>query len=242
MALNLSKRTRIVLLFLLGIALPSLLLGYLAFRGVQNDRALLEKNRANEHRKIAENVSHALDDRLRSTEQAFQEFLSKRDLNNRSETLVQFDNLKAEHPLIAEIFTILSSRQILFLGTALLFHSSGSIPSPDSSSSDPSVILILRQGEQEEFQKKDYRRALAIYRQVLRKASDPYSSGDALGRIARVQKKAKLLQEAIDSYKRIAEEYAQVQIKKGIPMGLAARLEMGKLLVEMEDFHTGFYR
>ena len=32
------QRRRIILLFGLGIVLPSLLLGYLAFRGVQNDR------------------------------------------------------------------------------------------------------------------------------------------------------------------------------------------------------------
>ncbi|MDP2914077.1 MAG: hypothetical protein Q8O91_01335, partial [Candidatus Aminicenantes bacterium] len=39
------KRKRIIILFFMGIVLPSLLLGYLAFRGVKNDRALVEKNR-----------------------------------------------------------------------------------------------------------------------------------------------------------------------------------------------------
>ena len=38
-----DKRRRILLLFLLGIGLPSFLLGYLAFRGVRNDQALLER-------------------------------------------------------------------------------------------------------------------------------------------------------------------------------------------------------
>jgi signal transduction histidine kinase/tetratricopeptide (TPR) repeat protein len=238
MALNLSKRTRIVLLFLLGIALPSLILGYLAFRGVQNDRALLERNRANEHRKIAENVSHALDDRLRAAEQSFQESLMRKDPDNRSEMIVQLENLKAKHPLVGEAFTILSSRQIRYFDAPLLFHAYGSIPSIDVSSSDPAAVRMLRPGEQLEFQKKDYRRAIAIYTQALRKASDPYTRGDVFGKIARVQKKANLLQEAIDTYQTIAEEYGQVQITKGIPMGLAARLEIGTLLVEMEDITT----
>ena len=236
MALNLPKRTRIVLLFLLGIALPSLLLGYLAFRGVQNDRALLEKNRANEHRGIAEKVSQSLDDRLRAAEQAFQEFLLKRDPDNRSEMIVQFDNLKTENPLIGEIFTILSSRQIRFFETPLLFHSSGSISSPGFSSPDPSVVRMLRQGQQMEFQKKDYRKTLAIYRQALRRTSDHHTRGDVLSKIARVQKKAKLLQEAIDTYQTLEADYSRVQITEGIPLGLAARLEMGALLAEMEDF------
>jgi len=232
----LPKRTRIILLFLFGIGGPSLLLGYLAFRGVQNDQALLEKNRANEHWEIAEKVSQSLDDRLRAAEQAFQEFLLKRDRDNRSEMIVQFDNLKTKNPLIGEVFTILSSRQIRFFETPMLFHSSGSLSSPGLSSLDPSVVRMLRQGQQMEFQKEDYWKALAIYRQALRRASDPHTRGAVLGKIARVQKKAKLLHEATNTYQTIAEEHSEVEITKGIPMGLAARLEMGALLVEMEDF------
>ena len=40
---SLLRRRKILLHFFLGIGLPSLLLGYLAFRGIQNDIALLEK-------------------------------------------------------------------------------------------------------------------------------------------------------------------------------------------------------
>jgi len=54
------KRRRIVLLFGFGIVLPSVLLGYLAFRGVQNDRALVEKERAEETRRTADRVVAAL--------------------------------------------------------------------------------------------------------------------------------------------------------------------------------------
>jgi signal transduction histidine kinase/tetratricopeptide (TPR) repeat protein len=236
MALNLPKRTRIVLLFLVGIALPSLLLGYLAFRGVQNDRALLEKNRANEHRGLAEKVSQSLDGRLRAAEQAFQEFLLKRDSDNRSEMIVQFDNLKTKNPLIGEVLTILSSRQIRFFETPLLFHSSGSIPSPGLSSPDSSVVRLLQQGEQMEFQKKDYQKALALYRQALRRTSDHHTCGDVLSKIARVQKKAKLFQDTMNTYQTLGADYSRVQITEGIPLGLAARLEMGVLLVEIEDF------
>jgi tetratricopeptide (TPR) repeat protein len=219
-----------------GIALPSLLLGYLAFRGVQNDRALLEKNRANEHRGLAEKVSQSLDDRLRAAEQAFQEFLLKRDSDNRSEMIVRFDNLKTKNPLIGEVLTILNSRQIRFFEAPLLFHASGSIPSPGLSSPDSSVVRLLQQGEQMEFQKKDYQKALALYRQALRRTSDHHTCGDVLSKIARVQKKAKLFQDTMNTYQTLGADYSRVQITEGIPLGLAARLEMGVLLVEIEDF------
>jgi hypothetical protein len=35
-----KKHQRIIVLFLFGIGLPSLLLAYLAFRGIQNDQAI----------------------------------------------------------------------------------------------------------------------------------------------------------------------------------------------------------
>ena len=46
-------RRRTILLFVLGIALPSTLLGYLAFRGIRNDQALLERERREDLRRIA---------------------------------------------------------------------------------------------------------------------------------------------------------------------------------------------
>jgi hypothetical protein len=49
---SIQKRKRIFLLFFLGIGIPSVLLGYLAFRGIQNDQALIEKTKRNEYQKL----------------------------------------------------------------------------------------------------------------------------------------------------------------------------------------------
>ena len=65
------QRRRIVLLFGLGIVLPSVLLGYLAFRGIQNDRALVEKERAEAIRRTAERALAEVDDRIADAESAF---------------------------------------------------------------------------------------------------------------------------------------------------------------------------
>ena len=65
------QRRRIVLLFGIGIVLPSLLLGYLAFRGIQNDRALVEKERLEEIRRTADLVIGAVDDTITAVEDAF---------------------------------------------------------------------------------------------------------------------------------------------------------------------------
>jgi len=71
MELSVKRRKKIFLLFFLGIGLPSLLLGYLAFRGIQNDRALLEKRRLDEHHRIAELIIGSIDENISEVEKTF---------------------------------------------------------------------------------------------------------------------------------------------------------------------------
>jgi len=229
------KRTKIVLLFLLGIVLPSLLLGYLAFRGVQNDSALLEKNRLEEHRRIAENISRKVDESLLEVEHAFQKFLSERDPNNPSGMIRQLEGLKTSHPLIQEVFAIQSDRSIRFFNTSLLYQLRESIKLPDRSTFNRSVGRLLQQAQQFEFQNQDYKRALGVYKQALRATSDPHIQADLLRKIARVQKKSKHFQEAIKTYQTIADKYGQIRIMERFPLGLVALLEIGSLHVEMGD-------
>lgn len=229
------KRTRIVLLFLLGIVVPSMLLGYLAFRGVQNDRALLEKSRLEEHRRIAENISRKVDESLLAVEQAFRKFKSERDPINPSGMIQQLEDLKTVHPLIQEVFAIQSDRSIQFFNTFLLYQSKESIKLVDRSPPDHSVNRMLQQGQQWEFRDRDYQRALDVYRQALRATSDPHIQADLLSKIARVQKKSKRFQEAIKTYQIIADKYGQIRIMEGFPLGLVARVEIGSLHIKMED-------
>ena len=229
------KRTRIVFLFLFGIVLPSLLLGYLAFRGVQNDRALLEKNRIDEHRGIAEDISQKVDESLLAAEQAFQKLLLDKNPNNPSGMIQQFENLITSHPLIQEVFAIQSDLTIRFFNTFLLYRSSGSIQLSDTSPPSQSIDRLLQQAQKFEFQNQDFKRAMGAYRQALLESSNPKIQGDLLSRIARVQKKSKQFQESMKTYQTIAERYSQIQLIQGIPLGLAARLEIGSLHLEMED-------
>ena len=48
-----EARQRTVLLFVLGIGLPSILLGYLHSRGIRNNQPLLERERSEDLRRIA---------------------------------------------------------------------------------------------------------------------------------------------------------------------------------------------
>jgi signal transduction histidine kinase len=59
--------------------------------------------------------------------------------------------------------------------------------------------------------------------------------GDLLNSLARVQKKANLIPEAIDTYRQIMRDYDQVRSSAGIPLGLAAGCELASLLFTAEN-------
>ena len=93
------KRRRIILLFALGIVLPSLLLGFLAFRGIQNDRALLEKERLEASRRMADKVIREVDDKISAVETALTAYAG----DAQAPALQQ---LASKHSLVEEIFVL----------------------------------------------------------------------------------------------------------------------------------------
>ncbi len=235
MKLAVNKRTRIILLFLLGIGVPSLLLGYLAYRGVRNDQALLEKDRINEHRKIAEMIADLVNEQLLKVEQAFQEFLAAEGEQDLSSKTLSPESLKKQYSLIEEVFSIRGFNEIHFPFAKLLYRLDGGIHLP-AFPSPPSLTRLIQSGQQSEFQRQDYSQALTLYRQALQQTSSLQSKGSVWGRIARVQKKSNLYKDAIETYQMIAKDFSQVQVGDGIPLGLAARLEVGFLFAENNNY------
>jgi hypothetical protein len=94
MGISFHKRKRIPLLFLIGIGIPCLLLGYLAFRGIQNDQALLEKERMNEHRKILDLINRSVEENILKVEQSFLLTMAKNQDINQPVLIHSMDSLK----------------------------------------------------------------------------------------------------------------------------------------------------
>ncbi len=235
MELSVKKRKKIFLLFFLGIGLPSLLLGYFAFRGIQNDQALLEKRRFDDHRRAAEQVTSFIDKSISEVEQAFLRALSSPDSSGEPDFIQPLNDFKNRYPLVEEAFLFRDDDEIRFPLAEHLFFPDGSLPDSAVSSTQFLLNPNFRTAQQLEFQQKSYRKALSSYQRAMEQVNDRQLKGECLSAIARVQKKAKLLEEAIESYKKISEDYSRVRITDGIPLGLAARLELGLLYQEVGD-------
>jgi signal transduction histidine kinase len=232
MAAAKDKRKTILLHFLLGVGLPSLLLGYLAFRGIQKDVALLETERFNAHLAIAQQVVDSVDQRLADVEKAFADCMTRYRLIPPDIELTEtLQRLKEQQPLI-DAFFYLDKDQCIELPLSRLLYL------PDGSSGSPiqqGVPASLAVGQDYEFQQKLWKEALASYQEAWARSSDRYTKGVALHACGRVQQKLNDWSEAARTYRTIAKEYRDIKVVSGLPLGLVAQRELADLFVTLND-------
>ena len=232
---SIHKRRKILLHFFLGIGLPSLLLGYLAFRGIQNDQALLERERLNEYRAIAQRITTSIDEHILMVEQAFLDSIGNHQGPQNSALLHSLTRLENEQPVVEELFIFDSAKHIQLPLAELLFLPDGDSDFPSAQPRSVSLLREIRDGQQYEFQQHHYRKAIASYRQAFAHVSSQEAKAEVLNAIARVQKKSAQFRDATQSYRAIVQDYSRVRMRSGIPSGLVARLELGSLLPSMND-------
>lgn len=242
------QRHRIVLLFGLGIVLPSLLLGYLAFRGIQNDRALLEKERLEETRQAADRILKTVDDGIAAIETAFSKIVADHSGTPSPAMAAALEELAAGSPLVEQVFYLQDLKAIHFPTAKLLYVTDGRRETGLSPRPNSMVSAQIQAGQRLEFQEKNFPRALAAYRQALGRANDPRLAGTILNAVARVQRKSGLLKEAVATYERIVSEHGGAVNPGGMPLGPSAVLEICVLSRELEDYakslqaSVGLYR
>ncbi|MCJ7582074.1 MAG: hypothetical protein MUP98_16300, partial [Candidatus Aminicenantes bacterium] len=230
-----QKQFRILFLFILGVGIPSLLLGYLAFRGIRNDQALLEREKREELQSLAETITIEIENTVSQTEQSFIELIVELLTSETSALNQKLNTFKDKNPLVKEPFFLEAKRGIQFPAAKLLYLLDGSTEPPTSPLLSSDLSKNYYAGQQAEFQKKDFRTALSFYQQAFRLASDSRTKGELLNAVARVQKKSSLFQEAIDTYKVVVNDYGQERLLTGIPLGTAAHLEIGSLYLLLEN-------
>lgn len=233
--MSIHKPGSILLLFSLGIGIPCLILGYMAFRGIQNDQALLEKERLNEHRKNLELITRTIEEEILNAEQAFLNIITEHKGMGNSNMIRSMDSLKNQNPLIEEVFFSEISGSIQLPVSKLLFLPVGSTKSFSALFRATDSVRKVQPGQQLEFQNKKYEKALISYQREFKQASDSQIKGELLCAIARVQKKTTLFRDAEKTYETIVRDYKHIPTEGGVPLGLAARLELCSLSIETGD-------
>ena len=230
------QRRKIVLLFGLGIVLPSLLLCYLAFRGIQNDRALVEKERLEEIRRTADRIVRAVDDSIAAAEAALSKVIVDHAGTSSPELTAALDKFAAGDPLVEQVFYLEDLKDIRFPIAKLLYIPDGHREAASSPLAGPNKSAEIQNAEGLEFREKNYPKALTAYQQALGRTNDPRLAAMLLNAVARVQRKSGLLREALSTYERIVREHGATVIPGGLPLGASASLEICVLTRELGDF------
>ena len=234
-----QKKSKILIYFFGGIALPCLLLSYFALRGIQNDRALFEQQTINENQKIAQHVIERIHHRLNTTEQLCSDLIATFPQKLNQEIIDSLQTLKNKLPFIEEIFSYQKTTGQIELPIARLLFTlknnfeASNLPSQFSSST------AFSEGIKNEFQQQSYEQAIINYQHAYSQVWDRQTQAEFLNALARVQKKARRFHDALDSYQKLNREFGLMSNKSGIPLGLAAQIETGFIHLIQKDTLSG---
>ena len=230
-----TKRHRIIIWYVLAIVLPCVILGFLAFRGVKNDQALVEREKRTRLEEAGQLIIRETDAFLSSKENDFAEIIRNK---NAPLGRIFYDSLLnkfcVKNISIAGIFFISDDDKVSLLNNKLLYV-------PDDLMMDYNIVdsklpqYITDRGWQMEFREKDYPGALRFYKHSLSNLTGKNSRAEILNAIARVQKKLNLDDEAIKTYDLIINGYSDVCIQNMIPLGAVALIEKSRLYLDEND-------
>jgi signal transduction histidine kinase len=228
----LDRHERIALLFLLGIGIPSLFIGFLAFRGIRNEVALLDQRSWEAHRLLARQVTASVSMRIDATERLVYSALQER-LDSSGST-VGVDLRDLPFPLVEAAFTLFpDSAHVLW--PPLLYGNESSL---EVGTSAP-LESQLRAAERLEFREGRPEGALAMYRQAIGGPVTPRTRASLLLSMARLQRRIRAYGVVEASLLELLTAYDSVPALGGVPFGAISMLELGSLAVEAGDVTGG---
>ncbi len=230
-----TKRKQIIIYYVIAIVFPSIILGILAYRGVKNDQALVEREQRRAIQESGQRINDDLDAHLKVIENRFIEIL---DPSGVPEKIMFSDSaltsLITIFPVVEGVFYLSGKNEVSVLNNYFLYE-------PDNFAGSKSGIIsehaenILIKGWGLEFRQKEYSKAIEHYRNALSVITSIQGQGEIYNSIARAQKRLGRPEEAIKTYKTLLNSYADVYIQGNIPLGMIALLESGFLYLEIHD-------
>jgi len=230
-----AKRQRIIIYYALAIVLPCLILGVLALRGIKNDQALVEREQRRNLLEAGQQITRETDAYLLSIENSFAEIIDSAAIpRKRIFTDSILNRFNDQHQAVAGIFFISPSGVPFLLNNGMLYVPDDFLSVSDVAGSQ-ATQYIVENGWQIEFRENDYTKALEYYQRALPNITSEQSGGEILNAIARLQKKLKQDNEAIDTYDLIWKDYPEAFIQNKIPLGAVALLEKSLLYMKKND-------
>jgi signal transduction histidine kinase len=221
----LLKQKRLIALFLLTIFLPSIVLSVFGIKAIRNEQFHQVEQIENEHKITAVTIKNRLTeqfDKINVSQQVLAEQSSF--LNRDYQGIKKLINTRlGPNPLIEQVFIQYEGADPFFP----LFQSV--LKKQDLIAAKPlneSQRILLTRAEESEFEQKNYKNAIAVYRKIFSANRDRNVKAQMLGSIARNYKKMKNYRSAIQEYKNIRTNYSEYFTSSGLSLGLISKLQI----------------
>ena len=217
------------------IVLPCIILGVLAFRGIKNDQALLER----ESRKMIQTASQELiSDIIDDLGDVEDKLLRLTDSTSTPQNYLFEDYsltvFMKKNPIIAGVFFLDNEKELFLLDSHILYNSTIHNKTKGTSTSTYLKKVIV-QGWDYEYKLKDYNRAIKHYQKALFTATKDNERAIILISITRLQKKLNKKEEALATYKTLSKSYSDIYIEGELPIGMISMLESSQLYLDLGD-------
>jgi tetratricopeptide (TPR) repeat protein len=235
--LAVKRQKRLIIIFLLTIFFPSITLSIFGIRAIRNERYRIDKQLENEQRKAAEILKSQVSTPFKELESVLSNLAQSSEFMQKEEARIKglLEARIARHPLVEYVFVAFANEEPWF---PFFQPKSSKASSSSGSPSDPSLYSGLKTAEACEFQDKDYRRAVALYKNLAGLSADDDFKAQMLANVSRCLMKAQDYRGALSNFKRIGKDYPESTSSSGLPLALTTRLQMISCLKNLGEFQN----
>jgi signal transduction histidine kinase len=231
--IKLDWQKRAIILFAFIVLIVSIVLTVFAIREAERDKLLRQNEIESEQERMTASIDGQVRAKIRKAEElVLSLFGPNHDDFDEKRLAESASRIEKSESLIDEIFYIDGNGQINFPLFRPLYRLDGETTSIGKSPDEIQSHDLFSAAETAEFKTRDFALAIDLYRQLLASTSDRSSRALLLNRIARCYKSSRRPTRAIQTYRRIVNDYPTESSADGIPFALIALHQLG-------DLHSG---
>ena len=233
----LKKQQKLILIFFLTIFIPALSLGIFGIRAIKNERFRQAKQLENEQRRAAERLRSRIATEFRGLGLVLQNLAESPAFKDRHEKMIS-EIVRVQlvnNPLAGTVFYYYENEEPRFPA----FYPFPRKPSLSVRSFPAGPLQeILNKAQEQEFEKEDFKQAITLYQEIERQIKDQNIRAQMLYNESRCLLKLERYAEAIETLKKVEENYPESVTISGLPLALAARLEMVHCYQALDNFEA----
>ncbi len=215
---------RLILIFLLTIVLPSLVLSIFGILAIKNEKYLLEKKILEEQQKSMMVLKSQFSNQLKNSEQLLAGSAQMLAFGgkNYKEIRENLNLFMKENQPIDQVFILSGEGKTFFP----LLQTSPFVANAPEISLTSIQQNILTRAQRAEFVSQDFGLAISLYRELLNEVSEYNFKAQILNNLARIHKKSGDISRAINTYKRIIEQYPSGLTSSGLPLLVTSEFQI----------------